>query len=204
MDFLTHLCISNKLKKIVEKQFDIKLDTLSFMIGNVKPDLSSKYMNIPHYKKDSFTFIQNEIQDILTTKIYEKHKCTSYFSERLGILTHYLSDFFCSAHSDNFKGSMLEHYSYEMQVFVNYLTNYKVINTFCSKDFTIKHNVSSLISYIDSLHKKYSYECRDLSPVDDLLFTFKACMTLCFSIVSICLINQESLQPSALLFHRSL
>ena len=30
----------------------------SFLLGNIKPDLSSKYLNIPHYKKDSEEIIE--------------------------------------------------------------------------------------------------------------------------------------------------
>ncbi|HEY5584536.1 MAG TPA: zinc dependent phospholipase C family protein [Ruminiclostridium sp.] len=193
MDVFTHLCISSKLKRIIEKEFHVRINTASFLLGSIKPDLSSKYLNIPHYKKDSEDFIQEEIRGILDSKIYECNKCTSNFSERLGIITHYLSDFFCYAHSEYFTGNMLKHYVYEMRLFINYIKNSKEIIDSCyDKNIVTNHNVSSICSYIDDLHREYSFEVKEASPSTDMTFTFNACISLCFSIITECMVSEEN------------
>lgn len=74
MNTFTHLGISQRLRYAVEKEFNIKLDSAGF--------------------------IKEEINNLLNLKL---NKCTRFFSERLGIITHYLSDFFCHAHSEYFR-----------------------------------------------------------------------------------------------------
>lgn len=204
MDMFMHLRIAKKLKQTIEKEYNIKLNTLSFLIGNIKPDLSPKYINIPHCKKDAFGFIQNEIQTLLNTKIFEHKSCSSNFSERLGIMTHYLSDFFCNAHSEYYEGSMLEHYLYELQMVFSYIKEYREISKVLeSRNITVNYNVASISRHIENLHKKYSCECRIQSPADDLKYSFTACLSLCFSILCLCIVNEEITPSSALLFHKS-
>lgn len=193
MDLFTHLCISSKLKSIIEKEQNVSLNTFSFLLGSIKPDFSSKYFNILHYKKHSDSFIREEIRDILKSKIYENKKCTSNFSERLGIITHYLSDFFCHAHSDNFTGNMLKHYIYEMKLFINYIKNSEEITSSCyEKNIETNHSVTSICGYIDELHKKYSDECKEPSPSTDMTFTLNACISLCFSIIAECIVFEKN------------
>lgn len=193
MDLFTHLCISSKLKSIIEKEQNVRLNTFSFLLGSIKPDFSPKYLNILHYKKDSEGFIREEIRGILDSKIYENRKCTSNFSERLGIITHYLSDFFCHAHSENFTGSMLKHHIYEMQLFINYIKNSEEITASCyKKHIEINHSVTSICNYIDELHKKYSDESKESSPSTDMAFTLNACISLCLSIVAECIVCEEN------------
>lgn len=200
MNLFNHLGIAIKLKHNIEMNFHIRLKTINFLLGSIKPDISSRYINIPHYKKDSEGFIQEEIRSILEEKIYEFTKCTSNFSERLGVITHYLSDFFCYAHSDYFTGGMPKHYIYEMQLFIYDIINSKTIIHSCSdNNIVINHNASSIWSYIDELHKNYLCEYKEDHNCIDMSFTLKACTSLCFSIITECIVSQENLT-----FHESL
>ena len=192
MNIFTHLDISMKLKYMIEKSFNVKLRTASFLLGSIKPDISSRYINIPHYKKDSDTYIMEEIKSILETKIYDFEECTSHFSERLGIITHYLSDFFCYVHSEYFKESMSEHYFYEMKLSVYCILNSrKITKSSCPESIKINQNISSLFSYLDELHINYLYTCSKKRPGIDMEFAIKACTALVFSIITACMADSE-------------
>lgn len=193
MDIFTHLSIAIKLKHFIEINCKIKLRTISFLYGSIKPDISSQFRNIPHCKKGSEGFIQKEIQSLFLTEIYKSEKCTSGFSEKLGILTHYFSDFFCYVHSEYYRGNMLEHYIYEMHLSIYNLKKSKTITPYCYKeDIEASHNASSLCSYIDELHTKYLTVCNEACPYFDIAFTLKACTALCFSIITTCMAGEES------------
>lgn len=198
MNIFTHLSIAIKLKHIIEANFHVKLNTISFMTGNIKPDLSSRYINIPHLKKESEGFVREEIQNLLKTKIYEYENCSRDFSEKLGIITHYLSDFFCYAHSEYFTGSMFEHYIYEMHLTIFNLKNLKLQTHFRhEKNSLIKNNVSSLCGHLDELHKRYLCECREEYLSADIPFALKACTSICFSVISACMARRESFSEAA-------
>lgn len=192
MNLFTHLGISMKLKHIIETNYHIKLRTISFLLGSIKPDITSPYIHIPHYKKDSQDFIREEIRSVLETKIYESKKCTSHFSGRLGIITHYLSDFFCYAHSEYFTGDMLEHNIYEMKLSLYCIFNSKKITqSGFANNVIINQNISFICGHIDELHIKYLYACNKACPSIDMAFTLKACTSLCFSIITACVAGEE-------------
>lgn len=194
MNIFTHLGMAIKLKYFIESNCQIKLRTISFLMGSIKPDISSQYKNIPHCKNGSEDFIQKEIQSLFLTKIYKSEKCTRVFSERLGVLTHYFSDFFCYVHLDSYKGNMLEHYIYEMQQSVYYLKNPKTTSPCCYKeDIRSSHDTSSLCSYIDELYTEYLTVCNKLCHYFDIAFSIKACTALCFSIITECIADEETL-----------
>lgn len=193
MDIFTHLSIAIKLKHLIEINYKIKLRTISFLLGSIKPDISPQFRNIPHCKKGSEGFVQKEIQSLFLTEIYKSEKCTSVFSEKLGILTHYFSDFFCYVHSEYFSGNMLEHYIYEMYLSIYYLKNSKTTTPYSYKDYIeTSHDASSLCGYIDELHTKYLTVCNEAFPYFDIAFTIKACTALCFSIITTCMAGEES------------
>jgi hypothetical protein len=163
-------------------------------MGNIRPDISLRYNNIPHFKKDAEGFIREEIQNILSGKIYEYEKCSSSLSERLGIITHYLSDFFCFAHSKYFTGGIIEHYLYEMQLSHYCISNSKEINqSGYDNNIVINQNSSSIVSHIDELHKKYlNSSCNKACPRDDMDFALNACISVCSSIIALCMTRKDS------------
>ncbi len=225
MDFLTHLCIAGKLKRIVRKELDVKLNTFSFLLGNVKPDISSKYVNIPHFKKDSNDFVRNEIKSILYCRVYQGKRCTHDFSERLGIITHYISDFFCYAHSGHFTGSMAEHYLYEISMMLKNIRNPGNLACSCSRSHIAENgNLNSIFNYIDTLNDEYlsAFTGQEADSIKshpeesrnkeshkelhakesrfmetDMAYTMKACVFLCLSVISECLASEESISDLA-------
>ena len=193
MNLFTHLELSLRLKRVIERNLDIRLRTIPFMLGNIKPDFVAPYTNMPHYKKDSAQFVRKEILAILDSKIYESEKCPSQFSERLGVIAHYLSDFFCHAHSESFPDTLLKHYLYEMKLSLYCLSHIKGI-TLCGEEgpIAIQPTPYSIYNYIEELHAEYHLASPKVHPVADMTFALKACASMCLSVLSICLANEES------------
>jgi hypothetical protein len=188
MNTLNHLAISMAIGWALRKKLGIRLDMKGFMYGNVKPDISSYLISIPHFKKHAFGFIASEIKKLMATEIKKNSVCTKQFSERLGIVTHYLSDFFCHAHTDTFKGSLLKHYLYEARLYRYYLKKpvLRMVSGYLD-NFIPEEDYSSVCRLINQLHSRYlskrsSYAC-------DIVFTLRICTLAAASIVTACTCN---------------
>lgn len=187
MNTITHVYLSMVFKKAVERELPVKLHTLSFIKGNLKPDFSLLLIKAPHYKIPTSELIKKEMDKLIKRKPNKYPTCTNDFSERLGVITHYLSDFFCYAHSTSFTGSIYDHYLYEKN-----LSRYrkamkdKIMNLTGSIPHTTDNlDYQSICSLLDRLHAKYS--SKKPSYARDLAYTFRAGIPLAISLVSACL-----------------
>ncbi|KJS47330.1 MAG: hypothetical protein VR66_20225 [Peptococcaceae bacterium BRH_c23] len=100
MNIVMHLGLSQAIRNAVEKELDIKMDAFSFMYGNIKPDLKASSVKIPHFKHTAMNLVQAEIEKLTTLRLNEPRRWSKQLSERIGVITHYLSDFFCYAHTE--------------------------------------------------------------------------------------------------------
>lgn len=187
MDAISHIYLSLVFKKAVEKELPVKIHTLSFIKGNLEPDFSFLLLKVPHYKISSPEFIKKEMDKLLRQSANKYTACTKEFSERLGIVTHYLADFFCYAHSVRFTGSVLDHFIYEMRL-SRYRKNMKakIMKLISNTNYTsYELDYQSICSLIARLHAKYC--AKKPSYARDLIFTLRAGIPLAISLVSTCL-----------------
>lgn len=164
MHFLTHVSIANTLFKKYSAVFPIAKH--HFIYGNVKPDLKSNGLTIPHtlentiYKTCSlYEEIQNEKLDLLT------------FSVKLGEICHYLCDYFCFYHiSESDYRKYAEHFVYEIELHAYWLWKKAVddiqeIHT----DFPLDMSMTSLIT---RMRKDYSRKSHDF--IKDISYSLGA------------------------------
>ena len=113
----THLAISNALIENLDSNKSFFLSKKNFIYGNIKPDMTSKYVLHKHYLKESFDMIINKIKSLckLSLDFIEKYFSVSRFSQELGVICHFLCDFFCLPHSQRweFSHSFKKHVVYE-------------------------------------------------------------------------------------------
>ncbi len=192
MNVFNHIIISMKIKRSVEDNFPVKLKTLKYLYGSIKPDISRKFSDIPHYKADSEEFVKEELEKILQTDYSDLLESKGDFSERLGVLTHYLSDFFCHAHSERFDGGRLSHGIYEMKLMFYCGVKLRKVsrlhrqNTYSSGVFC-----SDICGFIDRLHVVYSDSERIPSLIDDISFAHEACFAMYFTVLASCLAEES-------------
>jgi hypothetical protein len=84
-------------------------DKILFLFGNLWPDLSISFMRRPHTPAIMYDTIEYTIASQFQNIREGMHP--SYF--QMGIITHYLADFFCSAHNQPFGENVQQHYQYE-------------------------------------------------------------------------------------------
>ena len=118
MDSLSHTRVAKLLLAYVEENCGVAFDEAGFLYGNLKPDLTGTYLTKRHYPSVMYDEIMDRLKDFL-----EKYTLSDYnghaLSEDLGVICHYLTDFFCYPHNDDiYDRNLLMHYIYEKRICV--------------------------------------------------------------------------------------
>lgn len=101
--------------------YGLKLDKDRLLWGSVAPDVLPHYKFIRHYADESINYITKEIIKIIFVSRYVDFKkiddpiSIKLLSKKIGIISHYLSDYVCYPHANRwtFFGSMKKHIKYE-------------------------------------------------------------------------------------------
>lgn len=113
MNTFSHITIGNTVRDAMYKETGILLP-VSFVWACCKPDFTLDMIRYPHHFSEEKTLrhVQEEIRTLCRPGIL--HEISWHeFSVRLGMVCHYLCDFFCFVHNDSFDGSFKEHFLYE-------------------------------------------------------------------------------------------
>ena len=106
MRIMIHHNIGKKVY-IELKELDCRISRTLFLFGNVFPDLIQSYIWCRHEFQHSRKFIEKKINTL--------NKRTRLYSFHLGVLTHYICDYFCFPHSTVYDKGLVKHIIYEMQ-----------------------------------------------------------------------------------------
>lgn len=136
----THLLVC----KYFIKDTDIpKIDKLWLYFGSVKPDLTIMCLLKPH----RYNFRFNDV-DKLFLKINDSNK-NWLFYYRVGVLSHFLADFFTSPHNrKGLKGFCFNHRNYESKLHKIFKNNLYNFSFHCLTDCNVE-------DYLVSLHTQY-------------------------------------------------
>lgn len=127
----------------------------SFLLGSVLPDCIPSFVTRRHTIEDTFEIFREELTAI--TEAYDWTRgITREFCRRLGVVIHYLADYFTFPHNSIFKGSMKEHITYEfalMDYFKKYLNSGET--DVCLSSFSGLFTVDSICNFLKQAHTEY-------------------------------------------------
>lgn len=165
----THrLMAKNILKNMAENKKNM-LSNFNFIYGSIKPDILSKYKLKKHYAKESYSMILNKIINLSRLNIIdiEKNIATIKFSQELGVICHFLCDFFCIAHSENWREK------YKIFTHINY--EKKLASKAKKFNFTneiIQIQIDDIKLFIENCFKQHEKECNFNN---DISFAYYVC-----------------------------
>lgn len=165
----SHKIIASKIYDNVVNIYGLKLDKDKLLWWSVAPDILPQYKLIRHYQDESINYISKEIIKIIFISRYlEFNKildpiAIKVLSKKIGIISHYLSDYVCLPHAKRwtFSDSMMKHIKYESglnEYAVNHDFRKNVINVdeidiFDSEFSTLKGRIKD---FIDKVVVEYS------------------------------------------------
>ena len=149
----THFIISKSILENIESSKSFFISKKNFIYGNIKPDISSKYVLSKHYLEESLSMILDKIKCLcqLTLDSLKRYFSISKLSQELGVICHFLCDFFTAPHSERweFTHSMNKHVTYEKEL-ASYAKNMDFSN--CNLNYEIDRTVED---FFHEVYKKY-------------------------------------------------
>ena len=96
----THKTMGENIIKYANTKSVYLINNKRFVWGNVKPDCAPKYKFKKHYYDESIDMIVEKIIYLssLTLEDVNYNMTVGKFSEELGVVCHFLCDFFCAPH----------------------------------------------------------------------------------------------------------
>lgn len=163
----THLLIANKIHEYITKNHGNVLNKRHFKYGNIKPDISRKNQPTEHTLKDSLDYVINQIDKYIVNP--EKINRPSV---HIGMILHYLSDFFCSQHYYEYEHGLYTHLQYERRLH----KTLKSQNSNGLLDMSDIENRSFFAGSLYDLIKELEEEYNSLVPSieNDIIFALRA------------------------------
>lgn len=161
----------NKKSHIVfTKKMNIKVPSrcrVGLLVGSVLPDILVHTYLMGHTWKASGAMILNKLE-----KLEQSDSLNIWTVLRLGMILHYIEDFFTMSHSRFFQGNLLEHIGYEMRlqryIRATFNRRYKLYD----KDVknTQIYSMNDLKERMVSLQKEYEKEIKEAAGDEVLCF----------------------------------
>ena len=168
----THKIMGENILKYANSKSVYLINKNRFIWGNIKPDCTPKYNMKKHYYAESIDMIIEKIVNLSSLTLEEVYYDVKLgkFSEELGVVCHFLCDFFCAPHYYRWEfkstNAVKQHMMYEQKL-AKFCKNYKpakIINTNVTK--------KNVKEFIEELQNQYN---GTISYYNDLVFSYYVC-----------------------------
>lgn len=168
----THKVMGENIIKYANTKSVYLINDKRFVWGNVKPDCTPKYKFKKHYFNESIDMIVEKIKYLSSLTLEEVYydMTIGKFSEELGVVCHFLCDFFCAPHYYRWEfkstSAVKHHMMYEKKL------------AKLAKDFELTGIIntdvepSNIKAFILQLQKQYD---GSLDYHNDLTFSYYVC-----------------------------
>jgi len=153
----------------------VKLDRELFVLGNMLPDYLPELILNPHFTQKCQREIHIFTEALAGQPVTRGEQLPPEYTLRLGILCHYLTDYFTFAHTPEFSLGLKEHGTYELRLNDYFRTHYtQEESTLQSFHFGSCKNARDVVREIYRLKRDYCAEGCTLSR--DVKHAFSACL----------------------------
>ncbi len=164
----THKIISEHVHNNIKSILGVDLNKLNLIYGSIKPDISYSLAKLDHFKPQSFEFVCNEINELSSYDFEQNKEFIKLISTRIGVATHFISDFFCVPHNDRdkYENNFIEHFKYENslhKLFKNFNEKIEIPHNYFNISNCSSESVKILV---DKFHAQYKN--RGESPLNDV------------------------------------
>lgn len=156
---------------------------LSFFIGSIWPDCTPSFLTKRHCIDETFDILVNKMDKFIQK--YKINKDMSIASTwRMGIVMHYIADYFTYPHNSNYPGGFKDHCIYEEELkhrMYKFVADMR--RTLPKHDVPVFADTSQITAYIKDRHSSYmklnanvDYDCG---------YSVRTCMTVMASLLYI-------------------
>lgn len=183
MKATSHFAMAHLLHASLQKR-GIFLNRTAFVYGNIMPDQTPAMWVAPHFGKTCARKYSEILSELSKRPVSSSGKIGAEYSKKLGVACHYLCDYFCFAHNEDFLGGLKQHMAYEVELDTYLRKNcLKVldmeglcpIKSFADSEELISNNESTKREYLDAGH----------TLENDLNYAFNVCVLSIVNAVAI-------------------
>jgi hypothetical protein len=176
------MMISDIIHREVKERYDVELDPRALKLGSVLPDFWPKYSKADHTKEAAIDWVKEMINELRRDKVPGNRGRLFRYSMRLGIIMHYLTDFFCYAHNHPMFHKSIRHLKYEVAMLKKFkLADIKDILGGAFKRVKKHGNRKNIGGYIEEKHTEYIFGCPGMEK--DINYSLTMCASVVFSIL---------------------
>lgn len=189
----THKAMGQNIIKYANTKSVYLINDKRFIWGNIKPDCTPKYKFKKHYFNESIDMVVEKIIHLSSLTLEEVYydMTIGKFSEELGVVCHFLCDFFCAPHYYRWEfkstSAVKHHMRYEKKL------------AKLAKDFELTGIIntdiepSNVKSFILQLQKQYD---GSLDYHNDLTFSYYVCDSVLNMILNNVFINENKVSEA--------
>ena len=173
----------------------IHLNRIAFAYGNIAPDYAPQLLFPAHFGKVCSRAVDEIARELARLPLDESGRVNAEYSKKLGIMCHFICDYFCFAHNKGFSGGITQHVAYENRLDL-YLrrccaklfdkeaaSTVAFLDLDAKKVVTLSDSANTLMDDMEEQKGEYLTLCNSLR--NDLRFSFDMCMRAILSLVSI-------------------
>lgn len=167
----SHLSLAGYIVDVIDK--DMITHPLAFRFGSLEPDLVPTFITTKHRIDLTFYKLEKKIKKVLEE--YDSSKgLTIGLSKDLGVITHYLADYFTFPHNIEYPGTMTEHIHYEAELKDNFLLFIEhVKEAQIQFQNVVLNSAEEICSFIRKCHDEYIHAVKSIQ--NDCTYILKIC-----------------------------
>ncbi|ROR28183.1 zinc dependent phospholipase C [Mobilisporobacter senegalensis] len=134
---------------------ELRIHKKAFYIGSILPDCVPSFITRKHSIDETFHILREEIRKV--TEDYDVEKgMNGYYCRHLGVITHYIADYFTFPHNRIFTGTLKEHCNYESDLKKEFKEYVGCVQVRKERDSQkVFHNVDDICDFILKMHEEY-------------------------------------------------
>lgn len=167
---LTHIAYARQIEEHIALKYGVNLRHFSLIYGSIKPDASILFGGkAPHYINLSLDMLCESANILINATDSLRELETRAFSRELGVIMHYVTDYFCRVHNDingikhseNFRHIIYEQ-NFQKNLEIYELEILREKNLYNEDEAIKRINNTSLKMYLIYKHNKYMKEAGKL------------------------------------------
>ena len=96
----THALYAKHVAEHILLVYGVKLKRYSLIYGAIKPDVSTIFAKYPHYINASLDNLCDTVEMLIENIEGKKELESRAFARELGVILHYIADYFCRVHNN--------------------------------------------------------------------------------------------------------
>ncbi|MEA4894579.1 MAG: zinc dependent phospholipase C family protein [Oscillospiraceae bacterium] len=174
MKATSHFAVAHLLYASLQKR-GIFLNRTAFAYGNIMPDQTPAMWVAPHFGKVCSRKTGEILAELSGRPVSNSGRIGAEYSKKLGVMCHYICDYFCFAHNEDFVGGVKQHMTYENELDVFLRKNcLNVLDVDGSSPMKSFSSLEELTAFNEASKREYLDAGHTLK--NDLTYAFNACV----------------------------